>query len=407
MANIIKKNTILLLYQAAFLLVAFGVIAQSGSKYLYFLAVFYFTFMFCYTGVFVMLGKIKILGRAESITLLLSNRLSSRIIWTITGLVILLMIGHFVYLGINPSITALRSYDYYYIIKLRRDVTFMDSSFWRYVVSFMIRAIIPFIVLFGYANFKRKHFWFILAIMVLYSVSLLSKSYIITILLPVLIFSTLKNRLTDAARFSAIIVIALIALVVVANPSLRATQNQLVQDSPYKAKSVPTKIKVDDSKSSIRIATEAIGRRVFLVPGFVVAKWFECIPDSLPYLNGAGYRFIAKPLGLKFHNYPHELWPYIHPLYAAVGRKGTVNTASFMYDFANWGWKGLLISGLILGLFLAFVERLFGDNMVAKLSINATSIFWLTSTSLFTLLFSGGWGLMILLYALFGRNLTK
>jgi hypothetical protein len=78
-----------------------------------------------------------------------------------------------------------------------------------------------------------------------------------------------------------------------------------------------------------------------------------------------------------------------------------------MYDFANWGWKGLLISGLILGLCLAFVERIFGDNMVAKLTINATSIFWLTSTSLSTLLFSGGWGLMILLYALFGRNLTK
>lgn len=402
----LKPNGLFVLYLACFGLVSFGVVVETGTAYVHYLGIFLVSLLAFYSAFFLAFKKFGLGSSGVFSGLIKSGDTAKKIGIGTLILMVILAIGHWLHLGQIPTLTALQSSDYYYVQHLRREITFIDSSFWRYGSSFLIRALMPFFLLWSFRTFKKKTFWVIAVLMVIYSVSLLPKSFVLIVLLPTIVYALLNKNFRSAFSLSGMVIGSLAFLVVVANPGLRMDKSKLEQNSPYKVESVPSTATVDSTKSKLRLTTEVLARRVLIVPGYVVGKWFECVPDSLPFLDGCGYRFIAGPKGCEFHNYPHELWQYVHPDYHAVGRKGTVNTASFMYDYVNWGWKGLVISGLILGLVLAFIENLFAQSFIAKISINALAVFWLTSTSLFTLLLSGGWGLMIGLYAVFSRSLS-
>lgn len=406
MLDKIKPNGLFALYLACFGLVSFGVVVETGTLYVHYLGIFLASILTFYSLFYLAFKRLG-LGTLEVFTGLIKSKIAAK--WLGIGMLILitiLAVGHWTHLGQIPTLTALGSSDYYYIQNLRREITFIDNAFWRYGSSFLIRALMPFFLLWSFKTFSKKIFWIIAVLMVIYSVSLLPKSFVLIVLLPTIVYALLNKNYKSVISLSGMVIGSLAFLVVVANPGLRMDASELEQNSPYKVESVPSTATVDSTKSKLRLTTEVLARRIFIVPGYVVGKWFECVPDSLPFLNGCGYRFIAGPKGCEFHNYPHELWQYVHPDYHAVGRKGTVNTASFMYDYVNWGWKGLIISGVILGLVLAFIENLFAQSFVAKISINALAVFWLTSTSLFTLLLSGGWGLMIVLYAVFSKSFS-
>lgn len=402
----LKPNGLFALYLACFGLVSFGVVVETGTTYVRYLGIFLISLLAFYSAFFLVFKKIGLGSSGVFSGLIKSGETAKKIGIGTLILMAILAIGHWLHLGQIPTLTALQSSDYYYVQHLRREITFIDSSFWRYGSSFLIRALMPFFLLWSFRTFKKKTFWIIAVLMVIYSVSLLPKSFVLIVLLPTIVYALLNKNFKSAFSLSGMVIGSLAFLVVVANPGLRMDKSKLEQNSPYKVESVPSTATVDSTKSKLRLTTEVLARRVLIVPGYVVGKWFECVPDSLPFLDGCGYRFIAGPKGCEFHNYPHELWQFVHPDYHAVGRKGTVNTASFMYDYVNWGWKGLVVSGLILGLVLAFIENLFAQSFIAKISINALAVFWLTSTSLFTLLLSGGWGLMIALYAVFSKSLS-
>ena len=88
----------------------------------------------------------------------------------------------------------------------------------------------------------------------------------------------------------------------------------------------------------------------------------------------------------------------MYPKHAKKGLKGNVNVASFMYEYANFGVYGLILSGVFLGLLFVSIEKIFVNNITLKLAINLIPVLILSSQAITTLLFSGGWGLSILLY---------
>jgi hypothetical protein len=63
-----------------------------------------------------------------------------------------------------------------------------------------------------------------------------------------------------------------------------------------------------------------------------------------------------------------------------------------------------VLSALFLGFLLFFIESIFGNNVLLKTSLNLFPIFMLSSGALTTALFSGGWGLVIVLYYIFARE---
>lgn len=157
----------------------------------------------------------------------------------------------------------------------------------------------------------------------------------------------------------------------------------------------------DKTPSKLSVLIYGLQRRIMITPGKIVSAWFEHIPKDKPFLYGEGYRIIAKIKGKEHRSYASELYPLVNPKYAKQGFKGTVNTASFMYEYANFGTWGLVLSGFILAFIFVFIEQFFVDDLILKLSLNLYPLLFLTSTAITTLMFSGGWSFVIVFYYIF------
>jgi hypothetical protein len=257
--------------------------------------------------------------------------------------------------------------------------------------------VLPFLLLYFLHKRDYKKYALLSVFGFFYCLSLMQKSFILTIFLPSIVYSLfyIKKLWKIFGINIFTVLIYIYVLLYVTNPALRGVE------IPKEVKEKPS-IEFDERN---KIFAYAIYKRVLLIPGKMVADWFKHVPADKPFLKGCGYRFLAPVLNCEFHNYAQELYPIFYPEYAKRGIQGNVNVAHFVYDYANFGWKGLLLSGFVMGILLSLIEILFLESIVYKFSINIFYILMLSSSALTTLLFSGGWGLMILLYLLFKKDL--
>ena len=78
-----------------------------------------------------------------------------------------------------------------------------------------------------------------------------------------------------------------------------------------------------------------------------------------------------------------------------------------MRGYSNFGNAGLIQSAIFLAIFL-IMNILFKDmNIEMKLTLNLFPIFLLSSGSLTTILFSGGWGLVMVLFWVFKKEFDE
>ena len=76
-----------------------------------------------------------------------------------------------------------------------------------------------------------------------------------------------------------------------------------------------------------------------------------------------------------------------------------------MREYSNFGIIGLIISGFITALFFLFIEFIYKDSEIKiKLALNLFLVFLLSSGSLSTLLLSGGWFFLIVLFIVFKKE---
>ena len=148
-------------------------------------------------------------------------------------------------------------------------------------------------------------------------------------------------------------------------------------------------------------------KRVVIVPGETISQWFIVIPEKKPYLYGDGYPFIAKLRARKYIDYSKELYPILKPDYAKKGLSGTVNVASFVREYSNFGYLGLFLGGALIALVLVFIDKMFLGYENFYYSINLFPIFLFSSSSILTILFSGGWFLFILLFFIFCKSYNQ
>lgn len=306
----------------------------------------------------------------------------------------LFVIAHFLYLGEIPTLSALMSNDSFKIYCIRKDVTENSSTIINYISSFLLKAIIPFLLLYFYQKRNWKIFIPVLIISFFYSISLVAKSYVVTSFIPLLIFSFSQKHFWRLIGFAIIIFAGLNFLMFVANPSLRSgdVNQRIVQEH------------VSDKGVGLEKSMSNLADRTLFIPGKTVSGWFRAIPEYKPFLYGGGYRFLAPIIGQEYHEYSNELYPFMYPEYSKLGYAGAVNVASFMYDFANFGWIGLVYSAILLAFIFSFINPLFAGFDLIKFCLNIFYVLMLSSSSLFTLLFSGGWALIILLFLIMKRN---
>ncbi len=389
------RHNLLLVYCVVMLFLMIGLVSDSGAQYLPYLLVYTAVFLITY-----FLNE-KFLKQSLSLQKIISGFISkveinkveifSMSLFVVT---VFFMTAHFIYLGGVPTIRAWFSHDSFEIYSIRKSVTADSNALMNYLSSFTLRAILPFLVLYFYQKSNWKIFIFVFLISLFYCMAFVAKSYLVTALIPLLIFSFLKKKYFHVVAFAVLIFGGLNLLVFISNPALRG-------GDVYQA---TVQGIIEPSSNELGKSVTGLADRTFFLPGIIVSEWFKVIPSEKPFLKGSGYHIISDLKGTEFRDYSAELYPVIFPDYAKRGYAGSVNVASFMYDYANFGWIGIIYSAIILALIFVFVNLIFDENNFIKLCINLFYVLVLSSSSFLTLAFSGGWGLMILLFLFFRKD---
>jgi hypothetical protein len=298
-----------------------------------------------------------------------------------------------------------------------------------YLSGFNIKALLPF-ALFHFLYLKKKNMYIILLVLAsFYAFSMMQKSFIVSVLLPSLIFCLIYKRYTQLIILFGVIVSVIFSLTIMLNhfvdkeelvEEINLKKQVLIQDkliadslnkSKHSLKEIETAtlddeivIEQENKFSFISRIVSGLGRRVFIVPGSTVNEWFETVPSKKPFLKGDGYPFLAKLRGRTYVDYSKVLFPILKPDYAARGLKGTVNVASFVREYADFGQIGLVLGGMLIAFFMYFVDVIFNDYPVHFLALNLFPIFLISSSSVLTIFFSGGWALLIFLFLVFKKQ---
>lgn len=323
------------------------------------------------------------------------------------------VLAHFFYLGHVPVIDGLIEKEYYAVMLIRQSIFEGDiGAIWRYGPNILVKSVFPFLV-FYFA--LKSRFWFVLSLLVggFYAIALMNKIFIILLILPAFIRLFLELRLVQAVALGIVPLVGFTILINVQNPhqrpeflvdavdwvvktgipdykrtmAVRAAENLEIV-------SVPRSADIDQ----VKVVTSSLYIRIVQIPGSVMTDWFENIPARLPFGYGCGYRWLAPLVGCEYKSYAAAVNDLEHPELVDMGIKGTMTSASFMEDYANFGIAGLVFSGIVFATILALLGRLFRDNWKSNLALNSIPLFLLLEIPLSTVILTGGWFLTIILY---------
>lgn len=307
-----------------------------------------------------------------------------------------LAIAHWTVLGHVPLLAALSQQDNLMVQDIRLHMSLDIPSWLNYCSNFMLKAFIPFTLVVCYG--RRPGLFAAVAVAGgLYAVSLVQKSYIITLFVPLWIAFLVTRRWKAFAMLSAGFVVITALLFIVAKPE------KLVQASSDTGAPAATPV-VDEGVKEHGLVGDllwSVTRRVVLMPGWTVAAWFQHIPADIPFQRGAAVRPLGRVLGKDYVALDRAVYDLEYPEYAAKGTQGTMGSASFMYGWANFGWAGLLLSGVITAVVLKAFSLLFGSRWRWALCLSAFPLLALSSAALPTILLTHGWAITLLLFTFF------
>ncbi len=409
--NIIKEDILVYCYFVSLLLVLFGLHHYYGNKYIAPITLYISVFISIYFLLKFIFKKVNLDYSHLVEKVSLSEKDLMRTLPIALIVFVLFIIGHLFYLGHVPIITSYLSLDYYNIALIRQSITKIDSSLINYFSAFMLKAIIPFYLLLLLIK-DKKLFYFFLIPSVFYALAMMQKSYIVGIFIPCIIYYLVNFDFKKVLVFILIPLAGNYLLVFVTNPELRANKSEIdnylvANKTEYKIDS--TVVAEANLSNKLNIAGDALYQRVFLTTGKIVGYWFDAVPSKLPYAKGCGYHFLAPALGCDYDQYDYSriIYDSIYIKESKKGLKGTVTVACFMYDYANFGILGLIISAFLLALFLIIIKKIFNNEFAWIVSFNGLFVLWLTSAAISTTLFSGGWGLTILLFLIYKKVLIN
>ena len=376
-------------------------------------------------GTYILLNKFSFKSILAARKTYLRNTFSEKqqdiISYSIVAFILITFIIHHIYLGGIPILDAMHVNNNTESAQLRRSITSEAPRILNYIVSFNLRAFIPFMILLFFIKKKKGLYLLLILLGSFYSFSLMQKSYVVCIMSPVFLYAIFEKKYLHTLLHLFLIGLVIYGQFIVANPRANIeanpipteeilqenkngfnAQDSLLNSTPEVIAEEPT---IEDKfKPSSKVFSglyHGLVYRLAMVPGKTASQWFDIVPAQKPFLYGDGYRWLAAIKGNTYHNYFLELYPIMYPRYAARGLKGSVNTASFVVDYSNFGKLGLILAGIILALFLTIVEALFWDDFKLKFSLNLYPVLIISSTMLTTTLLTGGWGFLLAMYFIF------
>lgn len=366
-------STYLLVYG----LLQIGLIQSTGLQYapaLFFLFFVPFCLFYSLTG---MLPEFQIsLGSGRSYT--------SKLEWLLLGMGLVVVLVHLIWLGKIPIVEAWQAHKLSTANFIRKNSSAGLPSWLRYASTWTVRAILPAVTLLFLKKKNDVGFLFSLLLGALYGLALLQKSLVLWTTIPVLVYFILSKKWLASLALTATIGLLFVLAVFANNPQLHGGEHDL-------------KTTAVNSPKTAQVS-DGIIKRIFIVPGKTLGLWFKHVPNDKPFLYGQDFGPYAKLIGRPTKDYNLELYPLFYPTYAKQGINGSVNTAHFMRSYANFGWWGLTLSALMLAIFFWFLNNLHRKTPPElAFSLQIFPLLLLSSGSLLTLLFSGGWGLLLII----------
>jgi len=371
---------------------------------LYLLPCLAFYSLFHFLGV--RLGMASFINRTAG-RLSLQHRVSpQQITLAFLVFIVLVIIIHAIYVQGFPGYKALTEFKQLRIFSLRKSVTSDIPGWLKYIYSFSIKAIIPVGLVYMHLYKKKKAMFVFVLLAFFIGINSMQKSHFLTFFIPLTLLLFYHRQFRKGLLLIGGILFCIVFMIFVTNPALKYSAL-----SPFLNEAKERTIKKDMDKGAVNEPRMNIGEanekavnslilRTFYLPGSTVGKWFKAIPRKKPFLHGKGYKLYCAVTGETFHDYSRELYPVLYPHYAKRGFAGSVNVASFMYEYANFGLWGLPLSAFIITLILLTVTFVFRGDWTMQILLNTIPVLFLSSGSYTSLLLSGGWGLIILLYIL-------
>lgn len=437
-----KNSAVFLLYCGLLAALFYSVTTESGSKNAAYLLTYASSLLISYMLFNKLLGtrgvtSADVKSDAGSGLAKIADRLANGLLAGCVGFIVL----HFLYLGHVPVFAGVASNDYFDIMRIRQSVFFEAPTLFRYLPNIILKSLLPFLLLYYCVIGRRRAFLIALGVGTFYGVALMNKMFVVILYAPLILYLLFNRRFRFAAGMSLISVAALALLVFVQNPHVRpefwtprematASGTPLVVEAPaiqprqtelavYPIlQAVDVKLSTSPNLVLQFLGTlfeasaypalqffETVYLRIFVVPGQVVTVWFSNIPSRLPFANGCGYRFVAAIRGCEFQFYPSLVHDIENPILVREGVRGTMTAASFMEDYANFGYAGLVMSGALFAFLLAFIARMFSGDWRWALILNFIPIAMMIELPLSTVLLTGGWAVTIMLYFIFRDRL--
>ncbi|HMN06645.1 MAG TPA: hypothetical protein PKD45_13060 [Flavobacteriales bacterium] len=384
MRTLASRHGILAVHLLITILLVPGLVAYTGAAYLHYIALYLAVLLASY----VLLQRFLPVGRPIGERPVLS---AVAFIRAVLVAQVALMAAHWAYLGGIPLWEALHQKDDLAIVDIRRSAGEDVPTALAYASHFMIKAFVPFALLLAWTGHRRL-FWALAVTAGLYAASLLAKSFVVTLFVPLWIAFLLGRHWGRFLGLSAVFALLIVALSTAANPQKLATVEVGEQG---RTEAVDEGVK---KYGFLGDAVLGVGSRILLMPGHTVAEWFMHIPADLPHAKGAAIRPWAVAQGKPYVDYSEKIYDLAYPEMAEKQVPGTMGSASFMYGYANFGAWGLAGSGLITAIWLLLVQRVFGGRWRWALALNTFPLLALSASALPTVLLTHGWLPTIVLF---------
>ena len=390
--NFLKLHIGAFIYVFIICLLSVGVFAYTGTSHLDKLIVVFSSFVIFYWPLNTFIQN-RFNKSLRTLNLKFLNEEKSLLL--LFGVCILLFLIDIAYNNGLPGFSIFSTSTVEEVTSLRSNIHINSPSWVVYLSGFSIKCFFPFAILLFCV---RKHFLYFTILLIIgsfYSFGMLQKSFIVVMLLPTFLYLIISKKYLLSFLLVFIMGSTISTIIIGSSDKIETThakKNLDDQDLILNSK--------DDRPFALRILI-GMSHRIFIVPGEMVGEWFNIIPSQKPFLWGDGYPVLPRLMGHEYVDYDAELYPIIRPEYAKKGYTGTVNTATFMREYSNFGYFGLILSSLFVSIYIVILNISFRNNLTLFISINLMYLLLLSSSNLWTLMFSGGWLLTVILFIIF------
>ena len=258
MSDFFKRHPVFGVHLVLMAVLCIGLVQRSGLRYVPLFGIYLVVLVMLYA----LLQRVRVGRRPPSLRSWDLDLLAiGAALFTLVVAVV-----HWWSIGQVPLLEALRQQDDFQVGVLRRSASDLAPTWVNYAGNLAIKALLPFALLMTWSRHRRM-FWILCAVGLAYSLSLIQKSYVITLFVPLWVSFLLARRWVAWAALTGMFIATIGFLFIVAKPE-KLAQTAQQADAPVVDEGVKRYGLVGDLLWSTT-------RRVLLMPGWTVSAWFE------------------------------------------------------------------------------------------------------------------------------------